>query len=53
MQNLHDDGHAWKKNNITKEQVFALNARIGVGSSQLWQVVKARLEEAVERGILR
>jgi putative hydrolase of HD superfamily len=53
LQNLNDDGHAWKKHGITKEQVFGLNARIGLGSETLWNTVKARLQDGVEKGILR
>ena len=52
LQNVNDDGHTWKKHGISKEQVFALNARIGQGSTQLWKAVKIRLEEAVAKGIL-
>jgi putative hydrolases of HD superfamily len=53
LQNLLDDGHTWKKNGISKEQVFSLNARIGLASEALWAIVKAKLEEGVERGVLR
>lgn len=53
LQNLRDDVHGWKKNGISKEQIFSLNARIGFGSEALWAAVKARLEEGVEKGILR
>jgi putative hydrolase of HD superfamily len=52
LQNISDNGHTWKKHSISKEQVFTLNARIGQGSSQLWEAVKARLEKAVAEGIL-
>jgi putative hydrolases of HD superfamily len=53
LQNLHDDGYGWQKNGISKEQVLSLNARIGLGSSALWAAVKAKLEEGIEKGILR
>ena len=52
LQNINDNGHTWKKHGISKEQVFTLNARIGQGSVQLWEAVRARLEEAVAEGIL-
>ncbi len=53
LQNLHDNGHAWQAHGITREQVFALNARIGQGSTALWNAVQARLADGVERGILK
>ena len=52
LHNLHDDGHGWKKHGITKDQVFQLNARIGLGSEDLWTAVKARLQKGVEEGLL-
>jgi 5'-deoxynucleotidase YfbR-like HD superfamily hydrolase len=53
LHNLNGGGHGWKKNNITKEQVFSLNKRIGEGSKELWDVVSARLEKGVSQGILK
>ncbi len=53
LHNINGGGHTWKKNNISKEQVFALNERIDKGSKDLWNVVKSKLEEAVSIGILK
>ncbi|PKF61140.1 phosphohydrolase [Psychromonas sp. psych-6C06] len=53
LHNINDEGHSWKKNNIPKEKVFALNSvDISQGSEQIWSVVKGKLETAVEDGIL-
>lgn len=53
LHNLHSDGHSWRENRVPKEKVFALNARIGQGSQALWETIRARLEEAVDRGVLK
>jgi putative hydrolase of HD superfamily len=53
LHNLHGDGHSWKKHGITKEQVFGLNKRMAKGSEALWSVMKQKLEEGVEQGILK
>ncbi|WP_394177023.1 HD domain-containing protein [Thalassotalea litorea] len=53
LHNLHDEGHSWKKHNVTKEQVFSVNSRIGEGSEELWGVIKRKLEEAVSSGTLK
>ena len=53
LHNLHGDGHAWKKNNISKEQVFNVNKRIAKGSQPLWENIEKRLEGAVEDGLLK
>ena len=53
LQNIHDDGHGWKKNGIVKEQVFALNSdRISAGSTLLWDAIEKQLQKAAESGAL-
>ena len=54
LHNINDDGHSWKKNNIAKEKVFALNSTdISQGSTKIWEVVREKLESAVEDGTLQ
>jgi len=53
LQNLADKGHGWRKNGITKERVFDLNERIALGSKSIWEAVKARLLDGVDRGVLK
>lgn len=53
LHNINDDGHSWKKHDIAKEKVFALNSRdISLGSEQIWQVVNDKLNAAVKEGKL-
>jgi 5'-deoxynucleotidase YfbR-like HD superfamily hydrolase len=53
LHNLYDNGHSWQKHNVPKEKVFALNSRIASGSNDLWSVIEAKLNTAVETGILK
>ncbi len=53
LHNLHGNGHSWRKHNIPKEKVFSLNSRIAKGSEKLWRVLEAKLEKAVETGVLK
>jgi putative hydrolase of HD superfamily len=53
LHNLHGEGHGWKENDISKEMVLTLNARIGLGSAEVWKVILSQLEEAIEIGILK
>lgn len=54
LHNIHDHGHGWKKNNICKEKVFDLNSkRISAGSDAIWSAIEAKLNQAVESGILQ
>lgn len=53
LHNMLDNGHGWKKNNIPKEKVFALNSeRISAGSRELWSAIEEKLNKAVDSGIL-
>jgi putative hydrolases of HD superfamily len=52
LHNINDNGHTWRKNNITKEMVFSINSRIGEGSKTLWEAMKSKLEDAIDKGIL-
>ena len=57
LHNLYgkDDnwGHSWRENKVSKEQVFTVNSSIAKGSKKLWQVIKAKLETAIEQGIFK
>lgn len=53
LSNLATDGHSWRQHGIVKQQVLARNRPVGEGAPQLWEHIQARLDEAVEAGILR
>ncbi|MCD9461427.1 phosphohydrolase [Photobacterium phosphoreum] len=54
LHNIHDDGHSWKKHNISKDKVLTFNGeRISKGSEKLWHELEVQLEEAVESGLLK
>ena len=53
LHNLHGSGHSWNENNVSKDMVFSLNSRINEGSQKLWEVMEAKLKEAVSNGILK
>jgi len=53
LHNIHGEGHSWKAHNISKEQVFSVNSRIGKGSKPLWTSLEQKLEKAVSQGLLK
>lgn len=53
LHNLHGDGHSWLENQVSKEQVFAVNGRIAKGSEGLWEVLRGKLDGAVLSGLLK
>jgi len=52
LHNLYGEGHSWKTYNISKEQVFAVNSKIANGSQKVWDILKDKLDDAVDVGIL-
>jgi putative hydrolase of HD superfamily len=52
LQNYHDNGHAWKKHNITSEKVFQLNKQMESGSNELWNYAKSIIEDSIQKGYL-
>lgn len=53
LHNLYGDGHSWKENNVLKEKVFSVNQHINKSSQMLWQIMEAKLQEAVNNGMLK
>lgn len=53
LHNLHGNGHSWRAHDISQEKILSLNSRIGLGSTELWQVIRTQLEEAFAQGILK
>jgi putative hydrolase of HD superfamily len=50
MMNRAVGGRTWREHDITAEQVFAVNSRIGDGSTVLWSFARSALEAAVSGG---
>jgi putative hydrolase of HD superfamily len=52
LLNLTTEGRSWQEHGVTSDRVFALNARIGLGSPALWEHVQELLHDAVAKGYL-
>ena len=52
LLNLATHGRAWHDHGMTADRVRAVNARIGLGSSALWDHVDGLLTDAVAEGYL-
>lgn len=46
FQNINNNGQSWKENGITKEQILEKTAYIGDGSSEIWNLLERKIEEA-------
>lgn len=52
LHNLYGGGHSWQEHGIPLEKILAVNSRIGQGSDSLWDVMKDKIESAVNNGLL-
>lgn len=53
MQNALDNGHAWKKHNVTSDKVLKVNKQIENGSEKIWEFARSLIEGAVKKGDLK
>ncbi|QEY17938.1 HD domain-containing protein [Cellvibrio sp. KY-GH-1] len=53
LHNLYGNGHSWKDNNVSPEQVYSINSRIAKGSEQVWENLRKKLKVAEAEGILK
>ena len=52
LLNFHTQGHAWRKHQVRRSQVVAVNASIAEGAPDLWDFARSLIDEAVRRGYL-
>ena len=48
-----DNGHAWKKHNVTSDKVLKVNKQIENGSEKIWEFARSLIEGAVKKGDLK
>lgn len=53
MQNYFNNGHAWKKHNISSKQVMEKNSIIESGSKALWDYAKSLIEECIDKDYIK
>ena len=52
LLNFHTQGHAWRKHQVRRSQVMAVNASIAEGAPELWEFARGLIDEAVRCGYL-
>ena len=53
LLNNSNEGDDWRKNGVARSQVEKRNAHTAEGSEQIWEYMKAVIDQNVERGSLR
>ena len=44
---------AWREHGVTADRVLEINSRIGLASPELWEKVRAMINDCVEKGYLK
>lgn len=52
LHNYHTQGRSWMEHGITRDQVMERNMHIGQGSEVLWDYIRERIDDAVQKGFL-
>ena len=52
LHNYHTRGRSWNEHGITADRVLARNACMSEGSTSLWDLAQALLDDAVAKGFL-
>ena len=53
IQNMHNEGGSWAKNNVTKQQVINRNKHLADIAPKLWVFVLEQIDIATQKGWLR
>jgi putative hydrolase of HD superfamily len=53
LHNCYTEGMAWRDHGVNVDQVLELNSRIGLASPELWEKVRAMINDCVEKGYLK
>ena len=53
LHNYHSQGRMWRKNDVRKDAVGEIMAKVKPGSESLWEATQKIIESAVEKGYLK
>ncbi len=53
LHNYYTEGIAWREHGVTADRVLEINSRIGLASPELWEKVRAMINDCVEKGYLK
>jgi len=52
LHNCYTQGQGWQENGVRQGQVLAVNAIMEEGSTELWQLIRGKIQAAVDAGYL-
>lgn len=53
LHNYYTQGMAWREHGVTADRVLEINSRIDLASPELWEKVRALINDCVEKGYLK
>jgi putative hydrolases of HD superfamily len=53
LHNIFTEGMSWREHGVTADRVLEINSRIDQSAPELWEMIKARIQDCVEKGYLK
>jgi putative hydrolase of HD superfamily len=53
LHNIYTEGLSWREHGVTADQVLEINSRIGQSAPELWEMIKAMVQDCVDKGYLK
>jgi putative hydrolases of HD superfamily len=53
LHNIFTEGMSWREHGVTANQVLDINSRINQSAPELWETIKAMIQDCVEKGYLK
>jgi putative hydrolase of HD superfamily len=53
LHNIYTEGMSWREHGVTADQVLEINSRIGQSTPELWEMIKAMVQDCVDKGYLK
>jgi putative hydrolases of HD superfamily len=53
LHNIYTEGMSWREHGVTADRVIEINSRINQSAPELWEMIKAMIQDCVEKGYLK
>jgi putative hydrolases of HD superfamily len=53
LHNIFTEGMSWREHGVTADKVLEINSRINQSAPELWEMIKAMIQDCVEKGYLK
>jgi putative hydrolase of HD superfamily len=53
LHNIYTEGMSWREHGVTADRVLEINSRIDQSTPELWEMIKAMIQDCVDKGYLK